>query len=108
MTMQELYGALRELTERRGIRLTEDEPSAGMEGVNGLFCRGQGWSMIWVRPSLPLAQKISTLAHELGHYMLHRASGVNLLERGGIDEQKEHEATEYGRRLIRFLIHREG
>jgi Zn-dependent peptidase ImmA (M78 family) len=108
MTMRELYRALTELTERRGISLIEDEPSEGMADVKGLFYSGQGWSMIWIKPSLPLAQKISTLAHELGHYMLHRTSGTNILHRGSTDQQKEREATEYGQRLIWFLIHREG
>jgi len=51
MTMRELYRALTELTERRGISLIEDEPSEGMADVKGLFYSGQGWSMIWIKPS---------------------------------------------------------
>jgi len=108
MTMQELYIALVELTESRNILLVEELPPCGVKHLRGLFWNNEEGSMIWINPTLSLAQKISTLAHELGHYMLHRTSGTNILHRGSTDQQKEREATEYGQRLIRFLIHREG
>ena len=107
MTMQELYIALVELTESRNILLVEELPPCGVKHLRGLFWNNEEGSMIWINPTLSLAQKISTLAHELGHYMLHRTSGTNILHRGSTDQQKEREATEYGQRLIWFLIHRE-
>lgn len=81
MTMQELYIALVELTESRNILLVEELPPCGVKHLRGLFWNNEEGSMIWINPTLSLAQKISTLAHELGHYMLHRTSGTNILHR---------------------------
>ena len=104
MTMRELYITLVELTESKNILLVEELPPCGVKHLRGLFWNNEEGSMIWINPTLSLAQKISTLAHELGHFMLHRETGYSILESGTTDNQREREATEYGRRLIRFLI----
>mgnify|MGYP001298699784 FL=1 len=104
MTMQELYKRLVKLAEQRNIVVVDHDNMPVDVGFAGWYMYDQNENFIWIRPSLPLAKKISVLAHELGHFMLHRETGYSILESGTTDNQREREATEYGRRLIRFLI----
>ena len=104
MTLKELYSRLKELAGQRNVFVVDDDEMPTDVGFLGLYIHDKGEDFIWIKPSLPLAKKIFVLAHELGHFKLHRTTGMNCLLEEGSDPQKEAEATEYGRRLIRFLI----
>lgn len=47
----------------------------GQEGVHGLFARRGGEAQIYVHIDDPPFRKRFTIAHELGHYMLHLKEG---------------------------------
>lgn len=66
-----LYGALRKLAEKRNIFVKEYSlPEA--DGVYGLYIQYKGTDLIIINNDQPLGKKIFTLAHELGHFILHR------------------------------------
>lgn len=110
MTLSDLYSKLIELANKRNIFIVDDYEMPSNVGFQGLYVYVQDEDYIWINPSLPLAQKISTLAHELGHFKLHRGKpSSSILEAsywrdGSHHEAIELEADEYGRRLVRFLV----
>lgn len=102
---EELYDALKELTAKRDILFREEK---GPHELHGFMAFGVIVSMIFINNDMPTYEKACTLAHELGHYMLHRNSLASLLydtdrEYHGLIEQQ---ADAYGERLIRLLSKR--
>lgn len=67
---EDIYSALQAVSAKIGFEFFEDDLFGFSNETNG-YTTLQGDKEIHVRESLPLAQKIKTTIHELGHAMMH-------------------------------------
>ena len=79
MTDAEVFEKLKDWAKVFGYDILEvafaegDFPEGLEKGTRGFFAKGTlnspGW--IWLRPGLPIEEKVEVLAHEMGHMGLH-------------------------------------
>ena len=105
-----LYCALKDIATRRGIVMMDSQPIPKKidRALHGLYFKLDDQSYIVINPNRSREVMAETLAHELGHFMLHRdnLNGVLYNSDRGYREFKEVEANCFAIRLIHFLSHK--
>ncbi|ACV64382.1 hypothetical protein Dtox_3673 [Desulfofarcimen acetoxidans DSM 771] len=105
-----IYTALKKLAKKRGIRAKEVLfPDNLKDDFRGLYYDDSGVKLILINQEDNLEERIFTLAHELGHYALHREFltcarwTCSYQEDEGHWKTVEDEADSFARRLIFFI-----
>ena len=108
MSTVSIYRTLRRLAKRRGIILIEDAPLPA--SINGLWYLTGSFEAITLNASLGATERRAfTLAHELGHSILHRhlPPGTALYDprtaSPAYARAREHEADAYAEQLLSRL-----
>lgn len=106
-----LYGALLRLAVKRNITVIEVKFSYFVRGgdITGLYSRCSGKDLIFIEQGVQAKKKALILAHELGHYSLHRdilnttcwAKAYHSDRK--YRNKKEAEADRFARKLLAFL-----
>src|SRR5690554_2756128 len=125
-----LYEILKALAQKRGITVNEHKLPEGLYGclvsftknhmifvdrdfmMSGILLLNASGASVFIEKSLPVHQKILTISHQLGHYMLHQSKD-RVLDTLSEDSQfrelnpfdynlLEHQANSFGERLLSF------
>ncbi len=93
------------LGTKRGIKMFADDfRGTPLEGeVRGFYIGKNEFNAIVVDSSLPEEQRQFTLAHELGHYALHRGSAYNFDSPKELKAKNEREADYFANRLLHWV-----
>lgn len=98
-----IYQALKEKAKLKGIFVCDDiQPPAGVEKkLKGVFFARNGEFFIYINPLCTLEERIFTMAHELGHYGLHKDMNMELyLMKGEYYHKIERQANRFAELLI--------
>jgi Zn-dependent peptidase ImmA (M78 family) len=107
-----LYEVLMKLAKRRNISVKEMDLT-GTGDTNGAIFHYKGGYFIIIERNSPSREKLITLAHELGHYALHRDNDMywdklfrtddNYYWTDNFNRKIEEEAERFAHRLLTFL-----
>ncbi|OPX94753.1 MAG: hypothetical protein A4E53_00016 [Pelotomaculum sp. PtaB.Bin104] len=109
-SVKRLYRALLTLAEKRNIAVFEIKFSyftRGKDKITGLYCCSE--NLILIEQNVSLSKKVFILAHELGHYVLHRAIlnttywAVAYYSDINFRDERESEADRFAQKLLAFL-----
>ena len=105
--MDALFEALLDLAKRRGVQPHVVSLSARfprrpwLASIGGFHVHTRHGSYIFVNPDSPAARRAFVLAHELGHYCLHR--GIDQVQYdacGAYHDEREEEANHFAQHLL--------
>lgn len=103
-----VYQELLKIAKRRHIRVIEESLPEELVFFNGIFAHCLDMDMIVINKDKPWKEKEFTLAHELGHYQLHRLTVDLAYYEADNDYHNfiEDEANRFANRLLAFLAWR--
>lgn len=98
-----IYEELLKIVAENNIEMVNNVIS--QRGLNGLYMNYGGRDFIALNKNLNAKKRNFILAHELGHFKLHREQIDNILyfNDRGYKEKKEKEANQYAMELINYL-----